>query len=370
MMLACVTTIGVLAVAPPAAAIPGVLSDGDGDGLDDGLEDTLASRFFPWIWFDSGENYGCTEPATPWNLGTALARVRPHPQDGGKIAIGYTVLFRRDCGDLWGFSSHHGDVEPFSLTLAPNGGCPDGWGVTSLKTISHQGTWAEHVDERWIGNSCSFGRLAGGSRYDARIYSAENKHGLYAWDSTCDAGVGGLDNCSESYTREYTVFNVGEDHARRIDELGGVQFPGEYAWTPVLFRGSLGGGSGDAGYVRDKLLGDHLLAPAGTRSLSAGCADRTKVWHENPGRAATVRAGSPITLSAVGVAPGSTVTYRFVSPTGAVVATHETKAAGPTCAVPSSALTAFAPGSYRVEVSYTEGPLRREAVLADLVITA
>ncbi len=252
--LALVTTVGVL----PATAQ--AFSDVDGDGLDDALEDTLANHYFPHIWFDSGENYGCTEPATPWNAGTAVARVRPHPQNGGLIAVSYAVLFRKDCGDLWGFSSHNGDVEPFSLVLAPNGGCAYGYGVHSLKTVSHAGTWAEHVDQRYLGNSCTWGRLAGGSPYEARIYSSENKHGNYAWDSTCDGGVGGLDNCSESFTLTYNVINVGEDHARRVDELSAHQFPGEYAWSPVRFRGSQGGGS-DAGYVRDKLLGDHLLAP-------------------------------------------------------------------------------------------------------------
>src|SRR5262249_38667992 len=93
--------------------------DVDGDGLDAGLEDALASQFFPWVWFDSGENYGCTEPATPWNLGTTVARVRPHPADPTKITISYAILYRRDCGDWYG-GSHNGDVEPFSMTLAAN----------------------------------------------------------------------------------------------------------------------------------------------------------------------------------------------------------------------------------------------------------
>lgn len=90
--------LGVLVALVVPLAPAQAFDDSDGDGLDDGLEDVLASQFFPWVWFDSGENYGCTEPATPWNLGTAVARVRPHPGDGAKIAISYAILYRRDCG--------------------------------------------------------------------------------------------------------------------------------------------------------------------------------------------------------------------------------------------------------------------------------
>jgi len=235
-------------------------SDVDGDGLDDALEDALASQFFPYVWFDSGENSGCTDPATATNPGTAVARVRPHPGDPAKIAVSYAILYRRDCGDWYG-SSHNGDVEPFSMTLAPNGGCPYGYGAFSLKTTGHTGTWFEHSDQRWLGNSCTWGRLAGGSPSVAKIYSAENKHANYAFLSTCEDGAAGNDHCSESFTRNYNVANAGEDNARRFDELSAYQFPGEYAWSAVLFSGSLSRSS-NAGLVRDKLLDDGLLAPA------------------------------------------------------------------------------------------------------------
>jgi hypothetical protein len=245
-----------LALAQPAAAA----GDGDGDGVDDGLEDAVAAHFFPWVWFDSGEDGGCTDPATGGNPGTAVARVRPHPADPAKLAVTYTILYRRDCGDWWG-GGHNGDVEPFTLTLAPNDGCQYGYGAFALKTIGHTGTTFEHVDQRWLGNTCDWGRLAGGSPQVARIYSAENKHANYASTDTCEDGALGNDHCSESFTREYTVVNAGEDNARRVDELSGHQFPDEYAWSPVPFSGSLGHTS-DAGQIRDKLLDDGLLAPA------------------------------------------------------------------------------------------------------------
>lgn len=238
---------------------PAQAADGDGDGLDDGLEDAVAANFFPYVWFDGGED--CTDPANGGNPGTAVARVRRHPADASKIAVTYVVLYRRDCGDWWG-GGHNGDVEPFTLTLAPNGACPYGYGAFALKTIAHQGTGFEHVDEAMLGNACNWGRLAGGSPQVSRIYSAENKHGNYGSTGTCEDGALGNDHCSESFLLNYNVVNAGEDAARRVDELSGHQFPGEYAWTDKAFSGSLGSGGGDAGTIRSKLLNDGLLARA------------------------------------------------------------------------------------------------------------
>ena len=249
-----------VAAAMALSLTPAFADDGDGDGLDDGLEDTVAAQYFPYVWFDGGENGGCTDPATDTSPGTAVARVRPHPGDGAKIAVTYAILYRRDCGDWFG-GGHNGDVEPFTLTLAPNGACATGYGVYSMKTTGHTGTAFEHSDTRMLGNVCDWGKQAGGSPYEARIYSSENKHANYASLGTCEDGALGNDHCSESFTRDYTVFNAGEDGARRFDELSGQQFPGEYAWSAVAFSGSLGHSS-DAGMVRDKFLDDGLLAPA------------------------------------------------------------------------------------------------------------
>jgi hypothetical protein len=242
-------------VAGVGSGCPG---DRDKDGLEDSTEDALASRFFPHVWFDSGENAGCPAPATPTNRGTALARVRPHPSDRTKLAIQYLILYRRDCGDFAGATAHKGDVEPFSVTLALNAACPQGYGASWLKTSAHEGAPSEHIDERQLGNDCAWGRLAGGDPRVARIYSSENKHGNYASDSTCDAGASGTDNCSESFTLAYDVFNVGEDNARRIDDLSGHQFPGEFAWSNVRFTGGLGGEGVTP--IRNKWIQDRLLA--------------------------------------------------------------------------------------------------------------
>lgn len=340
------------------------------------MEDTLATRFFPYVWFDSGENSGCTDPATATNPGTALARVRRHPQDQTKIAILYTILFRRDCGDFLGFTAHRGDVEPFSVTLAPNSACPSGYGAFSPKTIAHEGTFIEHVDERLLGNSCPWGRVAGGSPTVARIYASENKHGLYASDESCDSGALGADNCSQSFTRNYNVHNVGEDNRRRIDELSAYQFPGEYAWSQVKFRGALGSVCcGDAGYIRNKWVSDQLLAIGTNPPPSTLCSQPAHAWYENPGRAAFVYQGRQILLTAAGVTPNTVVSFHFTRPNGTQVAYYQTRWANNNCVVNQEYLTisagTFPAGVHEVHALYSEpisigGSLTRTAYLMDL----
>jgi hypothetical protein len=248
----------------PPIVVPG---DIDSDGIIDATEDALASRFMPWVWFDTGENYSqhCTHPATTESPGTVLARVRKHPSDQTKIAITYTVLYRKDCGDF-GSPWHRGDIEPFTMTLAPNSNCPSGYGAFSIKTVAHEGTIADSREQAYLGNVCDWGRQAGSNAYNAKIFASENKHGNYLTLEGCDrGGFFGSDHCSYGFTLDFRVFNVGEDNARRIDAMTWEHgFPDEYVWTRILFCGTLGHQYGNcgAGYIRDKLLNDALLAPA------------------------------------------------------------------------------------------------------------
>jgi hypothetical protein len=345
--------VAALGFAPPASAN----TDFDGDGLDDGVEDALATRFFPWVWFDSGENAGCTHPATTaGNPGTALARVRPHPADASKIAIQYVILYQRDCGDFGGISGHAGDVEAFSVALAPNPACPYGYGAFSLKTVSHEGQIGQHVDQRLLGNSCTWGRAAGGSPYVARIYSSENKHGNYASDASCDSALGGLENCSESFTLPYNVFNVGEDHARRIDELSWYQFPGEYAWTGVPFRGGLGNGLGDAGMVRAKMLNDGLLAIGYQPPPSTRCRQPAHAWYLTPSRNQFIRRGELLLVTAAGVMPDTVAQFKFYQG-GQEVAYYQTRWANSNCVINQEYVRVWlAPGTYQV-IAYAEEPV-------------
>ncbi|HZM81016.1 MAG TPA: hypothetical protein VFC19_35280 [Candidatus Limnocylindrales bacterium] len=369
--LASALVVAALGVAPPALAS----TDGDGDSIDDSLEDTLAARFFPWVWYDSGENAGCTNPAsTAGNPGTALARVRPHPADPGKIAIQYVILYQRDCGDFGGFSAHAGDVEPFSVTLAANPACPDGYGAFSLKTVAHEGQMGEHVDQRLLGNSCTWGRFAGGSPYVARIYASENKHGNYASDASCDSSLGGLENCSESFTLPFNVFNVGEDDARRIDELSGYQFPGEFAWTDVPFRGGLGNGLGDAGTVRAKLLNDGLLAIGYNPPPSTRCSQPAHAWYQTPSRDQYIRQGQLLLVIAAGVMPNTVAQFKFYRD-GQEVATYQTRWANNNCVINQEYVAIWlAPARYQV-IAFVEEPVSIGGTLTkaigqpDLIVT-
>jgi hypothetical protein len=357
-LLAVVVMVG-LVPAPGALAAAG---DVDNDGLNDALEDTLATRFFPWLWFDGGED--CTEPASPTNPGTALARVRRHPNDPNKIAVVYTVLFRRDCGVFLGLGGHRGDVEPFSLTLAPNPACPHGYGAFSLKTIAHEGTVVEDIDQRLLGNSCTWGRLAGGSPFEARIYVSENKHGLYASDESCDSAAFFTENCSETHTLNFNVVNVGEDNARRIDELSSVQFPGEFAWSPVPFAGSIPpppppftGLAGDAGLIRNKWIQDRLLAIGVNPPPSPLCAQPAHAWYQTPNTGASINQGQSLLLAAAGVVPNSVVSFHFTR-NGNQVAYYQTRWARSNCVVNQEYMfinpSTFPPGRYQVHTLYLE----------------
>jgi hypothetical protein len=358
-----------------AFAVGPVLADGandaDGDGLDDSAEDQLAQRFFPWIWFDGGEDAGCIDPASPYNPGTVLARVRPHPADTSKIAITYTVLYRRDCGDWFG-GGHSGDVEAFALTLAPNAACPLGYAAFALKTTAHEGTAFQHTDEAELGNTCDWGQAAGASPQWARIYAAENKHALYAWDPSCDSGAAGNDNCSESFTLPFNVYNIGEDNARRIDELSAYQFPGEYAWSDVPFSGSLDRGS-NAQTVRRKMLMDSLLARITQPPPSTRCNQRGTAWYQYP----TVRQGQRILVIAAGVMPGENAVFVF-SRDGTPVSSYVTRWANNNCVINQEYklidAATFPVGTYQVKVLFKEpsslgGWIPRQANLPDLVVT-
>jgi hypothetical protein len=371
--LASALIMAALGVAAPSAS---ATTDNDGDSVDDGLEDLLAAQFFPWVWYDSGENAGCTNPATTaGNPGTALARVRPHPADASKIAIQYVILYQRDCGDFGGFSAHAGDVEAFSVALAPNPACPYGYGAFSLKTVAHEGQIGEHTDQRLLGNSCTWGRAAGGSPYVARIYASENKHGNYASDSSCDSSLGGLENCSESFTLPYNVFNIGEDNARRIDELSGYQFPGEYAWSDVPFRGGLGNGLGDAGTVRAKMLNDGLLAIGSQPPPSTRCNQPAHAWYQTPSRDQSIRQGQLLLVIAAGVMPDTVAVFNFHRD-GQHVAYYQTRWANKNCVVNQEYVAIWLPpATYQVTAVVEEpvsigGTLTKTIGQPDLIVLA
>ena len=378
----CLAALFVISSAVLTASPASAFSDVDSDGLDDGVEDALATRFFPYVWYDNGEDWGCTHPATSWNPGTALARVIPHPNDPSKISVQYNLLYARDCGDAVGLIvgtkfAHNGDVEPFSLTLAPNASCPYGYGAFSLKTFAHYRATGEHSEQRLLGNSCTWGRHAGGSPYVARIYAAENKHANYVSDASCDAGgFHGSDNCSESFWLPFNVVNVGEPHAPRVDELSAHQFPGEYAWSSVPFRGSRGYGDGDAGVIRDKWLDLATMATAHEPPPSTRCNQPATAWYQTPGHNQTINQGQQLLVIAAGVMPDSVAQFKFFR-NGGEVTYYQTRWANDNCVINQEYMainaSVFSPGTYQVLAVYEEpvsfgGSVPRMRWLPDLTV--
>jgi hypothetical protein len=319
---------------------------------------------------------GCTHPAsTSGNPGTARAGGRNPPHDPAKIAIQYVILYRADCGDLGGLTSHYGDVEPFSITLAPNAACPYGWGAWALKTVAHQGVPGQHTDQRFLGNECYFGRLSGASPHVYRIFASENKHGNYASEDSCDGALLGLENCSTSFTLPFNVYNVGEDHYRRIDRLDAYQFPGEYAWSGVDFEGGLGGNGccGNAGFIRDKFLNDSLLAIAYQPPPSTECNQPAHAWYQTPSNNQHITQGQQLLVIAAGVEPGTVAQFQLVK-NGGEVASYQTRWANDNCVINQEYWTiGVAPDTYQVLAVYSEpssigGSVIRVSQLPDLIV--
>jgi hypothetical protein len=240
--------------------------DLDGDGIPQNLEWELAQWFFPTIWFDDGED--CTAPGgnshlPPSSPGRLVFRAQPHPDNPEMIAITYALLFRRDCGDNGGLTSHAGDVEPFSITLIPQSICQTGYGIYSIKTWAHEGTIGETTEVKYPLNRCVFGHSSNPTGRNDIVLSAENKHGNYLHDSTCDSALFWAENCDLDFTlgdlNAWVGFNAGERGAQLHNDLDPLGFPGERLWTGMHFCGGLGSRSGCPGAVHTKL---DLVAPA------------------------------------------------------------------------------------------------------------
>jgi hypothetical protein len=244
------------------------------------------------------------------------------------------------------------------MTLAPNPACPYGYGALAIKTVAHEGSsTSEGVDQRLLGNSCTWGRLAGESAQTARIYASENKHANYLSTESCDTGAfGGADHCSEEFTLPFNVYNVGEDHYRRIDALDGYQFPGEFAWSAVKFSGGVGSG-GDAGFIRDKFLKNSLLAVANEPPPSHRCNQPATAWYQTPANNQYITQGQNLLVIAAGVQPDSVAQFVFFRD-GAEVRSFQTRWANDNCVINQEYMQiqpgVFTPGTYQVRAVYRE----------------
>ena len=215
-------------IEPPGLG-PSFSRDADGDGLADAVEACLLRASTPVLKFDPAE--GC-----PDHSGIA-ARIAFSPDAGVATALG-VFLFHTDCGDLLGYSAHHGDSENFALRWRYCGG--GRWSADKLWMAAHSGQPTDSssvVDVR---------------RLPITLHVAENKHGLYPSVWKCDLGgfcVGGFktpwacsDHCGHVLLPRWSypeMYNVGERGRRLVDDLSGApwRLPFERVFTEMDFCG-------------------------------------------------------------------------------------------------------------------------------------
>jgi hypothetical protein len=178
-----------------------VLTDADGDGIDDDFEREVAQLNLPAVFLAADESCG-----GPHGV---LYRVRRHPQNPSRLAITYVVLYSSDCGPLNG---HAGDAETFAVTvdLDAEPGAPATVGVE---------TWAHAHTSCGSTSSCDAApgtsSCADPSEPKASgavvIYASTKKHANYLSRQTCSDNC--LDQCSPGQRLLGPLLNVGEpDH--------------------------------------------------------------------------------------------------------------------------------------------------------------
>jgi hypothetical protein len=165
-------------------------SDADGDGIDDGLELTLATQAFPTVYRQYDDD--CPGPIPHPTLFRARYPTVGGVPDTNYIVINYVILYDADCGWIDGAGGHPGDDEAFQVWLVTDG---TNWYFGLLSAHQHWDALCEGVDqsgsdELWIGG---------------------DKHSNYA--DPADCGCWGTDTCDvtnqEGYP-VYTLYNVGE----------------------------------------------------------------------------------------------------------------------------------------------------------------
>jgi hypothetical protein len=220
------------------AAMP--FNDVDQDGIDDAVEDSWASDYFPYLSIHPSD--GCPTHGL-------LVRVSPHPTEKGRVMIWYDVLYNDDCGA----NGHVGDDEVFGVVIDPTKPAPGG--ILAERAISHQGTLCEQTTTcgQCTGMTACATATRNGKAYPL-MFPSKDKHGNYADQGTCNASIicdfGG---CALSAAADAPPFvNAGEPGHPRVTDLTAQGFVttangwthpelmGFNPWTPGTF-----GGAGD-----------------------------------------------------------------------------------------------------------------------------
>ncbi len=198
--------------------------DDDHDGLDDGLEATLAAAYFPAaVWFHPDET--CAWPAGPVTPGMAAYHAQIDPRNPRLISLTYTLHYRRDCGSPFrGIDSHIGDVETFGLTFAPDAACPLGWQLYAIRAVAHGGGPA-NIEETVL-QSCSPA---------PEIFVSLSKHATYLTIAQCEAYLDPFQVCDRGFSAPFNLVQAGEDAYRLADDLSAYfppepGAPADYLW--------------------------------------------------------------------------------------------------------------------------------------------
>jgi hypothetical protein len=221
-------------VAVPRIRLNCGTSDCDGDGLDDDLEDYLASKFFPTTHF----HYPECGLQVDFSLGLeglrqpVLYRARYLTLDGvidtAHIAINYVMLYRKDCGtpggtfpvpDGWSFGSHDGDNEPFAVFLFRD--AAGEWQFESITAIAHNGTSFEAQTVSATLNE----------KDKPDLWVGYKKHGNYVNLGACTPSW--LNECTNpGQGLTWRLYNVGERLAQFVDDLSVVssRWRGKRVW--------------------------------------------------------------------------------------------------------------------------------------------
>jgi hypothetical protein len=183
-----------------------VLTDADGDGLDDDLEREIAELNFPTLYLAQGEPCG-----TPHGV---IYRARRHPLNPRRVAVTYIVLYGVDCGSLNG---HLGDAESFAITvdLDAQPGAP---ATVGIEAWAHAGTpcgSTSSCDTRAGTSACAYDEA--GAPDGMVVFSSASKHASYLARSTCSDNC--LDSCSPGERLTGPLLDVGEPDRPMVNDL-------------------------------------------------------------------------------------------------------------------------------------------------------